>query len=65
MKNEKILLDLKGLQKSKFSSIDVSADLNDTLIKLFSQIIKKNKKLDRENQMRELRKTLFMGRRDS
>jgi hypothetical protein len=62
MREEKVKLELKGLKRSKLSSIEISAQLNDALVKLLSQKVKgKSEKA----KLEKLRKLLFMGRRDS
>jgi hypothetical protein len=64
MKDEKILLELEGLKKSKSNSLEISADMNDALVKLISQNIK-IRNANKENKNRKLRSILFAGRRDS
>lgn len=61
---EKVELELEGLRKSNLSSLEISAQLNDALVKLLLQKIKR-KKMSKKKQIEELRKILFEGRRDS
>ncbi|MEM5836243.1 MAG: hypothetical protein QXR09_00685 [Candidatus Aenigmatarchaeota archaeon] len=61
---EKIELELEGLRRSGLSSVEISAQLNDALVELLLQKIKK-RKVSKKKQIEELRKILFEGRRDS
>lgn len=66
MKNEKILLELKGLKKTKLSSLEITSDLDSFLIEIFSQKIKeRNPNISKTKLIKELRKNLFLGRRDT
>ena len=65
MKNDKVLLELYGLSKSNTTSIEVTIDLTNTLVKLISDRIKKtNPAITREQLNKQLRHDLYIGRRD-
>lgn len=64
MREKKVELELEGLRRSNLSSIEISAQLNNALVKLLLQKIRK-RKLSRKKQIEELRRILFAGRRDS
>lgn len=65
MKEEKIMLDLEGLKRSKLSSLEITSDLNNALIEIFVQNIKKkNPKIRKGELVKELRRVLLLDRRD-
>ena len=66
MKNEKVMLDIKSLRRTKMRSLEIASDLNDALIEIFIQNIKSERpRIKKEELIEELRKRLFLGRRDS
>lgn len=65
-KEEKIILDLEGLKRSKLNSLEAASNLNDALMEIFVQNIKKrNPKIRKGELVKELRRVLLLGRRDS
>ncbi len=57
MEKEKILLELEGLKRSKKSSLEITSELNEAMLKLLTQKISKKKKgFNKKKLIEELRK---------
>lgn len=57
MREEKVLLELEGLKRSKKSSLEIACELNEFMIKLLTQKILKEKKYKNKKKIiEELRK---------
>ena len=64
MKEEKIILDLEGLKRTKLSNLEITSELNDALIEIFIQQIKRKKPSIRKKElMKELRRRLLLVER--
>lgn len=56
LRGEKILLELEGLKRSKVDSLKITAQLNDALIKLLSEKVRREKRgLSRGELVKRLR----------